>query len=221
MQLSTTKSNAFANMLISFAGGTLEKFSQEATNRTIFVTNVMKALSEIEINDETSESVDILMDLILSYDISIFDLYAFCGTSEVSIEKLTTFFANYKDYFNNRKSQLLEKIYLSITSDTIANNENSAVLDVIHKTIYQFFDVCDDEEEVPMSDKDKLLLEVNKAICNNLKMLEQKSKTNFERKAGVVISQLRADRDRLAAVIEKIKAEIENSRNVENIPYDL
>ena len=47
------------------------------------------------------------------------------------------------------------------------------VLDIIHKTIYQFFDVCGDDEEVPMSDKDKLLLEVNKAICNNLKALEQ------------------------------------------------
>ena len=47
------------------------------------------------------------------------------------------------------------------------------ILDVIHKTIYQFFDVCGDDEEVPMSDKDKLLLKVNKAICNNLKALEQ------------------------------------------------
>jgi len=47
------------------------------------------------------------------------------------------------------------------------------ILDVIHKTIYQFFDVCGDDEEVPMSDKDKLLLEVNKAICNNLKALQQ------------------------------------------------
>ena len=48
------------------------------------------------------------------------------------------------------------------------------ILNVIHNTIYQFFDVCGDDEEVPMSDKDKLLLEVNKAICNNLKALEQK-----------------------------------------------
>ena len=47
------------------------------------------------------------------------------------------------------------------------------ILDVVHKTIYQFFDVCGDNEEVPVSDKDKLLLEVNKAICNNLKALEQ------------------------------------------------
>ena len=47
------------------------------------------------------------------------------------------------------------------------------ILNVIHNTIYQFFDVCGDDEEVPMSDKDKLLLEVNKAICNNLKALKQ------------------------------------------------
>lgn len=48
------------------------------------------------------------------------------------------------------------------------------IFDVIHKTIYQFIDGEDNVEE-PMSDKDKLLLEVNKAICNNLKALEQES----------------------------------------------
>lgn len=47
------------------------------------------------------------------------------------------------------------------------------ILDVIHKTIYQFFDVCgDDDEEMPLTDKDKLLLKINKAICNELKALE-------------------------------------------------
>ena len=49
------------------------------------------------------------------------------------------------------------------------NYELKEILDIVHKTIYQFFDVCGDEEEVPISDKDKLLLEVNKAIYNNLK----------------------------------------------------
>lgn len=52
------------------------------------------------------------------------------------------------------------------------------IIDVIHKSIYPFFDVCEDEEE-PLSDKDKLLLEVNKAICNNLKALEQEPKTGW------------------------------------------
>ena len=47
------------------------------------------------------------------------------------------------------------------------------ILDIIHKTIYQFFDTCGDNEKVPLSDKDKLLLEINKAVCNNLKALEQ------------------------------------------------
>ena len=47
------------------------------------------------------------------------------------------------------------------------------ILNVIHNTIYQYFDACEDDEEVPMSDKDKLLLEVNNAICNNLKALDQ------------------------------------------------
>ena len=48
------------------------------------------------------------------------------------------------------------------------------ILDVIHTTICQFFDKYDGE--TPISDKDKLLLEVNKAITNNIKALEQKPK---------------------------------------------
>ena len=46
------------------------------------------------------------------------------------------------------------------------------IIDIVHKSILPFFDVCENEEE-PLSNKDKLLLKVNKAICNNLKALEQ------------------------------------------------
>lgn len=59
------------------------------------------------------------------------------------------------------------------------------IIDVIHKTMYQFFDVCGDNEEVPMSDKDELLLSVNKAICNNIKTLEQPCEDAVSRKAIV------------------------------------
>ena len=41
------------------------------------------------------------------------------------------------------------------------------ILNIIHKTIYQFIDAS--EDDVLMSEKYKLLLKVNKAICNNLK----------------------------------------------------
>jgi len=71
------------------------------------------------------------------------------------------------------------------------------ILDVIHKTIYQFFDVCSDDEEVPMSDKDKLLLEVNKAICNNLKGIEKTQKE-------------------INAVFEKIRDEIEHEADYQD-----
>jgi len=47
------------------------------------------------------------------------------------------------------------------------------IIDIVHKTIYGFFDVCGDDEETPMTDKDKMLLKVNKALCNNIKALEQ------------------------------------------------
>lgn len=55
---------------------------------------------------------------------------------------------------------------------TVEYPDVKEIIDVIHKTIYQFFDVCIDDEETPISDKDKLLLEVNKAICNAIKALE-------------------------------------------------
>lgn len=45
----------------------------------------------------------------------------------------------------------------------------NAVIDVVHKTIYGFFDVVADDSEEPIGEKDKLLLEVNKAICNAIK----------------------------------------------------
>ena len=77
------------------------------------------------------------------------------------------------------------------------------ILDVVHKTICQFFDVCGDDEEVPMSDKDKLLLEVNKAICDNLKAIEQEL---FMNKACVSNKVCKHDKE---VVLDKIRAEIE------------
>lgn len=46
-----------------------------------------------------------------------------------------------------------------------------AAIDLIHKTIYGFFDIVDNESEEPMGEKDKLLLEVNKAVSNGTKEL--------------------------------------------------
>ena len=42
-------------------------------------------------------------------------------------------------------------------------------IDIVHKTIYEFFDIVDDNSEEPMTEKDIVLLEVNKKICNNIK----------------------------------------------------
>lgn len=82
------------------------------------------------------------------------------------------------------------------------------ILDTIHKTIYQFFDVCDEDEECNISDKDKLLLEVNKAICTNLKALEPKEP--FINKPCVSEGVCHEDK---MQVLEKIRAEIETEKN--------
>lgn len=46
----------------------------------------------------------------------------------------------------------------------------NTILDIIHEEIYKFFDICGDDEEVPVSEKDKLLLDVNKAITAAVKL---------------------------------------------------
>ena len=46
-----------------------------------------------------------------------------------------------------------------------------AAIDVVHKSILDFFDICDDDEESPMTYKDKQLLEINKAITTQIKSL--------------------------------------------------
>lgn len=58
-----------------------------------------------------------------------------------------------------------------------------AVIDVVHKTICGFFDVVADDSEEPISEKDKLLLEINKAVCNAIKEMP-----DDERRAGKWIS---------------------------------
>lgn len=55
-----------------------------------------------------------------------------------------------------------------MTDDLISRQD---AINLIHKTIYEFFDIVDNESEEPMSEKDKLLLEVNKAISNRTKEL--------------------------------------------------
>ena len=44
-----------------------------------------------------------------------------------------------------------------------------AAIDVVHKSIFDFFDICDDDEESPMTYKDERLLELNKAITAQIK----------------------------------------------------
>ena len=43
-----------------------------------------------------------------------------------------------------------------------------AAIDAVHHTIYEFFDVVEDDDETPMTDFDKKLLEVNKSISKRI-----------------------------------------------------
>ena len=44
------------------------------------------------------------------------------------------------------------------------------VIDLVHKTIFEFFEYGDE----PMNEQEKMLLEINKAICNGIKDLPSK-----------------------------------------------
>ncbi len=52
--------------------------------------------------------------------------------------------------------------------DTIYRQD---AIDALHGAIIDFFDVCDDDEESPMTYKDEQLLEINKAISCRIKQL--------------------------------------------------
>ena len=65
-------------------------------------------------------------------------------------------------YLNSRDKNNLEK---ALKNGIPLPN----ITDIVHKTIYSFFDIADDNSEEPINEKDKLLLEINKAICNNIK----------------------------------------------------
>lgn len=47
--------------------------------------------------------------------------------------------------------------------------KRQSVIDAIHKSIFDFFDICDDDEESPMTYKDEQLLKLNKAITTQIK----------------------------------------------------
>ncbi len=63
---------------------------------------------------------------------------------------------------------VIKKFEQQPSDDCITKAE---VINTIHKTIYGFFDIADDDSEESINDKDKLLLTINKAISNAVKAL--------------------------------------------------
>ena len=52
-----------------------------------------------------------------------------------------------------------------MASDYISRQD---AVKAVHEAIYDFFDVVDDDDETPMTDLDKKLLEVNKSISKRI-----------------------------------------------------
>lgn len=96
------------------------------------------------------------------------------------VKKCLDKYAN--DYLSTREET--ECFDYAIKAVDAYKEPKEAIIDVVHKTIYGFFDVAADDSEEPMSEKDKLLLEVNKAVCNAVKDMP-----DDERKTGKWINR--------------------------------
>lgn len=73
-----------------------------------------------------------------------------------------------EDRINKMFEYLKERKGEKMTDDLISRQ---AAIEVVHHTIYEFFDVVEDDEESPLTYKDTKLLELNKTICARVKDL--------------------------------------------------
>lgn len=55
-----------------------------------------------------------------------------------------------------------------------------AAIDTVHKTIFGFFDTDEDDSDSTMTDNDKRLLELNKAISTSLRGLPSAAQPEWE-----------------------------------------
>lgn len=49
--------------------------------------------------------------------------------------------------------------------------DRQEAIDAVHKAIFDFFDICSDDDESPITYKDEQLLEINKAITTRIREL--------------------------------------------------
>ena len=61
------------------------------------------------------------------------------------------------------------KIQLSEKDATFDLISRQAAIDAVHKAIFKFFDIVEDDTESPMTYQDKRLLELNKSITQKIK----------------------------------------------------
>lgn len=82
-----------------------------------------------------------------------------------------------------------------------------AVIDTVHKSIFDFFDICDDDEESPMTYKDEQLLKLNKAITTRIKALPSAQPLD------VRLAYYRGVNDGIEQCTEKIRSLISREEN--------
>lgn len=59
-----------------------------------------------------------------------------------------------------------------------------AAIDAVHNVMFEFFDLCDDDEESPLTEKEKTLFAINKRLTKRIKALPSAQTIEPERKKG-------------------------------------
>lgn len=94
--------------------------------------------------------------------------------------------------------------------------DRKSAIDVIHKAIFDFFDIVDDDDESPMTYKDEQLLTLNKAIVTKIKALPSADvpDTTF----GNMISRQAAIDEAYAVIVDDAVCDVVPVETLEALP---
>ena len=87
----------------------------------------------------------------------------------------------------------------------------NAAIDAVHHTVFEFFDICEDDDESPITEKDKMLLSLNKAISTRIQTIPSAQPSATDINVAITDTISRVDAIALAEEVEnkRLKGEID------------
>lgn len=95
--------------------------------------------------------------------------------------------------------------------------DRQSAIEAVHKAIFDFFDICGDDEESPMTYLDNKLLEVNKAITARIKNLPSAQPEPPEAEELDFVQQHK----KIGVQLEIGRAEIIRCKECKHFHYDM